>query len=931
MAEVQMPDGSIARIPDFALESTQQKMHNLIMTMVKNNSSAQLALQNINKSTLNAASSDKKISEQALREQQQQTKLLNEQVKKNNDFRSVFSSRLESDMTKVFVGTGNILTGLAQGALAASAAITGVLLKSFMDAGNSLRQLSTVGLGNVGLVNTITSFTDLGMSAGQAAEYLTRFSASTVVLGRTNFSRFVANMAQSAALSSDLALTFQESIDVIGEEIDLRRMNATQKLNLDIAERNAIQRRIEQTFALSAVTGKSIREIAASSRDFFRSNARVSGALLSLSADAASSVRSSLDFGVRVGASVGDEFSQLVNTIFLGASSMVPTATQEYLDIMMVPGFNKFSNTLLEMNSAIRSGTLTQETAREAALSMANSLLNLSDEQLSSLRLQSDLGNQTATMLLNAAMQMRSIGRDGINRMKQERVENDALIKSTAAATNAFNKFKGIFSTIFFRAITGLTGPMEAFTAALTDSSDEIDGMPSVLFALKTAVDRVFNAIMRKFGMDLASGGNSVNEMASAIREKLVPWITKTGDNLEKWITNLSGDTASEKVKSALIDGFKFLFTAALGAAVKVIQDIFNSYWKEILAVIGGMIILGVGKAAASAVMISRAGIGAAGAITVAGNQLAAALRAVAMRVGMSGRFGYGDFDMGDGGDGRRRRRGRGRGGPRGGRGLGSARMLGRASLAGIATGAVGYLASDALMNEGKIKEAAAVETLATTVGMAGTGAMIGGGIGALFGGVGAVPGSIIGGAIGGAAGLGISAAQHFDTFFNTPQAQNAIVQHGMTAIDQIGSVDLDNASLNLAAMQHFDTFFNTPQAQHVVRQQGVNFIKGLGTVSTGGIGVGSLNAASLMFASNKNNVATPLIQPKSVPIMPVSPKDLEMNSKMIEEKSSDIILVQLNERNNALLSELHTQMTEMNSQLRNLRRTSSDISINTR
>lgn len=923
MSEVRMPDGSVVDIPSFALESTQSKMHDLIRELVKNNSKSQEALEKINQHAAGAASSNKVTADQSFKEQQRQTKMLNDQIKNNSDFRTLLSDRLEADMTKMFVGTGNMLTGLAKGAAVASAAISGALLKSFMDLSSGLRELTTVGLGQDGIVNTITDFTALGMSAEQAAGYLTRFSNSAAVLGRSNFSKFTTGLAESAALSSALGLTFSESLDVIGEEIDIRRLGSTQRLNLDVAERSAIQERIQQTFALSAVTGKSIREIAASSSDFFKSNARVAGALLRLPAESAAQVRSGIDFGIRVGASVGDEFGELINNVFQGASAVIPTATQEFQDLIQVPALAEFSKEILSMNKAVSSGSLTQKQAQQRVIGLGESLLNMSDAQIAQLEIQAQTGNQTAALALNAIMQFRTMGAEGIKRMRAESVENDALIKSVTAAQNAFNKFKGIFGTVFFRAITGLTGPMEAFTSAMLESNDTVaNGLPSVLGALKTTVDKIFNAIMTAFGVDLENAGNSVEGMAETIREKLVPWILKTGEQLEAWILKLKDMTAGEKIRSVLIDGFKLLFNSALTAAGMVLMQIFREHWPVILAGIGALMTASVAK---SFVLAGVAKLASSG-ISKAGSMVASALNRVAQQISMSGGFG------GGGGAG-----GRGRGRGRGGFGRGMGGMLGKASVGGLLVGTGAMLAANELENQGQYKAAAGVDVLGSTVGMASTGAMAGGAVGALFGGVGAAPGAAIGGAVGGVAGLGMGLYQNFDTFFGTATAQAAVKKKGVSAIDSVGDEALTQSVTAMQSMtavgglsvaQHYEDFFNSTTAKAAIRDQGITAIENVATMASLNFGAPMTTLARLvgMFSGAAPSPTNPAVTaPAATPV----PKATEtVSTKFLEVNSTT--LARLSTKNNELLVDLGVQMTEMNMHLRNIKLTNRDIQTNT-
>lgn len=704
MAEIQLPDGNMAKIPDFALESTQSKMHDLISAMVASNKKAQAALEKINKNAIDALDKDKDVAADALREQQKQTKLLQEQTKENQNFRSVLSSRIEADMTSMFTGTGNVLTGLAKGAVMASAALGGFLVKSFMDAGNSLRQLTTVGLGSVGLTADITQFTRLGMSAGQAAEYLSRFSNSAAVLGRTNFSKFTTNMAESAALSGELGLTFEESLDVIGEEIDIRRMGSTQRLNLDLQERNAIQERIQQTFALSAVTGKSMREIANSSRDFFKSNATVASALLRLPADAAKRVRDGLDVGIRVGASVGDELEDVIKMIFQGASAMIPGATREFQDITRIPAIADLGRDLIDINQLISKGSFGAAEAQTRVISISKRLANLTEDQRISLEQQRAFGNETAATVLNAAILLQSAGEDVFAKMMALSTSIDPTVKAVTDAQNAFSKFKGIFSTIFFKSIVSLTDIMEEFVKQVGKSGGVID-------KLSQAVNRIFNAILTVFGSDLKAGSKAATDMASSLAN-LGTWIEETSIELEKWLLGLEGETLGEK----LADAAKKIFDKALPGIVYaltettkgVIVGLFSS--PEVIgALVLGISTLFTGRLAVSALASALSGLGARIMSMIFGGA-AAATPAVAATPAAAGAASA------------------------------ASRLL--PALSGFMIGKDVYDVATA--EPGKAKQEDVMG-----VGAGAIGALMGGLVGSAFAGVGAIPGAAIGAGIG--------------------------------------------------------------------------------------------------------------------------------------------------------------------------------------
>jgi DNA-binding CsgD family transcriptional regulator len=599
MAEIQLPDGNIAKIPDFALESTQRKMQDLISALVKSNTKAQAALDAINKNAIASLDNNDDIAAAALREQQAQTKLLREQISDKQSFASIFSGRIESDMTKMFVGTGNVLTGLTKGAVLASAALGGFLVKSFMDAGNSLRELTTVGLGTTGafegkLVDSISSFTQLGLSTEKAAQTLGRFSANATILGRTNFSRFVTGMAQSASLSRELGLTYQESIDIIGEEIDLRRLSSSQRLNLDLAERTAIEERIRQTFVLSQVTGKSIREISQSSREFFQNNSRVAGLLASLPAEASKQVRSSIDFGVRVGAAVGDQFGDVMNMVFNAASAPITQATDEFRAISgLGVGAQLLTRQMLELHQSMASGTLTEEQARQQSIRFAEGLQQLSEREITQLRLlseQSGASSEFAKQLLLSAQQVRIGGRNLIDRMMAETAQIDDTIQAVTDVQNAFSRFTGIFSTIFFRSIVGLTGPLDAFAKAINENNGVLD-------KLSQGVNRIFNAVMNVFGVDIAAAGDQAVAMAAAL-DKLGVWIENTSTAIAEWIGKFENTNVGDVLIDTLSDGLAFMFSKGVQVLWEATQKIITNYWKEVMLLLGGLVAASLAKSA---------------------------------------------------------------------------------------------------------------------------------------------------------------------------------------------------------------------------------------------------------------------------------------------------------------------------------------------
>ena len=309
------------------------------------------------------------------------------------------------------------------------------------------------------------------------------------------------------------------------------------------------------------------------------------------------------------------------------------------------------------------------------------------------------------------------------------------------------------------------------------------------LRALNDGLAKIADSFMKKFFPNLDKAGNTAEEVAA----KFGQFIKETTDSLAAWIDGLEGDTASEKVIDALGKGIAFLFKIGVTVAWEAAKEVIKEHWGKIMLGVMGLILASTAKtfilsavAALAQRQILGAGSTAASAITVAGNQLAAAIRNAARQVQAASMGG------GWGGTGGRGRKG-GKGTPKGGpapKGSWLRGAAGKASLVGIGTSLLGGIAATELEEAGHTKTAAAVDTTANVAGMAGTGMMIGSLIAP-------GPGTVIGGVAGGLIGAGMSAYQHWGTWFGSDEAQEAVAEKGQEAIDTMDSAGLAAMAMN--------------------------------------------------------------------------------------------------------------------------------------
>jgi hypothetical protein len=223
-------DGNQSEItlPDFAMDTTQERLIKSVQALGKLNPKTAKAYEDLIKETKNSITATEDASDQQKKDAKElQNTVQNvgdKQVNALRQFRMNFADRVGKDMRDTFTSGGNILTAAIKTATVGLAAGAGLLYKTFMDTSDAFRQLAQSGLGGAGASGTeaqdaVANLTRLGMSANEAASMITSFGRASAVLGKANFSKFISGVANAGSFAADLGLTLEEAAEYAAENV----------------------------------------------------------------------------------------------------------------------------------------------------------------------------------------------------------------------------------------------------------------------------------------------------------------------------------------------------------------------------------------------------------------------------------------------------------------------------------------------------------------------------------------------------------------------------------------------------------------------------------------------------------------------------------------------------------------------------------------
>ena len=806
-------------LPDYALDSTQQQLLKSMQALVRANPKAQKAYEDLIGATKDAVTAAEDAADQQKKDAKELKNAVNrasdQQVSALKQFRTNFSDRVGRDMRDTFTAGGNILTAAIKTATVGLAAGAGLLYKTFMDTSDAFRQLAQSGLGGAGgtgreAQDAVGNLTRLGMSANEAASLLTSFGRASAVLGKANFSKFVSGIASAGSFAADLGLTLEEAAEFAAEELDMRQRVMAGDLQLGDAQAKSITAAIRETQRLASVMGVSMKDIVADKKQFLDNNANIQNLMAKTAVGRRESLMAEINSTIGASSALGDQAKKLFQSLVNSAALQVPLMDSNLQNIAdQGTAGQQLVNLTMQMNRAMYE----QGKLPKSFLLQFQSLLSNMDDQTKT-QLGYFIGdNEFARTIQNASFDVQAAGKRLVDAVNGVGNINDPMVTAGANFQNVLNQISGAFVTVRNNVLGQFAGPLNNLVKALTNTgldlsklsdADKVDFQNKMraieddktlsdkvrqekidallkekglarsrtfIVALYEGLDKIVKSFMDKFFPNLEGAGNQ----ADGIVTEIIKFVDELSTNISTWISELEGKTFGEKLKSAAIGMIKIGLGLLMTAIKETAWAFFTSPagWGAVLGLIGAAVTMSLIKSAAIAgigtlinTIMGRSATTAASSVSSAGNTLAAVIRRVAGQIqAAAGGLGAGAAGGAAGGAGR----GRGRGGR-------FSRIASKASVAGLIAGVGGGIAADALDSAGHTKTAAAVDTVANVAGMAGTGAMIG----SIIPGV----GTAIGAGVGAAAGLGMSLYQNWDTWFGSPEAEQAVADKGQEAIE---------------------------------------------------------------------------------------------------------------------------------------------------
>lgn len=616
--EIVDSDGNMSKLvlPGFALDSTQERLIKSVQALGKMGPKQAAAYEKLLAATNDVAKSGNKSTEKQTEEFEKVLKLTSEkQVNALKSFRENFADRVGRDMRNTFVAGGNILTAAIKSATVGLAVSAGLLYKTFMDTSDAFRSLAQIGLGGAGESGLDASFavrnlTALGLSASEAAQLLTSFSRSSAILGKTNFSKFVAGVANAGSFAADLGLTLEEAAEYAADEIDIRQRATFGRLQLDGMQEAAIKRSIQQTQRFASIMGVSMKDINNAKKEFVNNNANVQNLIARTAAGQRDSLLRSITDTIGLSRGLGDQAYTLFSSLVNAAALNIPLQDSNLQALVEIGGVaGEFLQLVTEMNTSLeQNGTLSQTFVTR----FRNILTGMTSEDLGLLSVQVS-NNELAKLVQNALFDMVQNGRRveqalrGIDTSIQ-----DPLITAGTQVRNTLSEVSGIFTTLGISLASEFAPDVQTFMQSLLDIKDvdevivkqkmdtweeenkhlarrteeEINNYnklrraelnriyeqqrgTTVLTALRQAITDVSKMFVEVFVGDV---GESAENLGTTLRENLIPFIEQLSTSLQNWLASLEvrgADTIQSKLVMMLQDLVKNVIAPAVGNVLK--------------------------------------------------------------------------------------------------------------------------------------------------------------------------------------------------------------------------------------------------------------------------------------------------------------------------------------------------------------------------
>ena len=572
MADIQLPDGNVIRIPDFALDSTAQKMLNELQKQTKGMSGQlKLLVENAKKDS-KEANKDRKEADKDRDAVIKATQELADAMEKSKGsgvmaFNSTGLDRFNKGAAlgeKAFVKFYDGAVGAAKYLSAGFILYGGYVIDSFLGLGQTLNDMTKAG---VGFGDGVAAG---GMTATQALERLSgagldgsrlmmQFSNAVQLMGKQSFTRMTESFLDATNAGADLGMSLEDSADRLGRELERRRaMGLLDNMNQQQLQKQ-ITTSIKRQQEYANAVGESTDTLVAFADSLLERTPTLTSSLLRLDNDLRGKVVAGIsDFGAAMRAMGGEEGGEIAMAFTEAAAS----GAMGFSDSMTgyIQALPSLAPTMNKYIGSIQNGTLSQDDANAMAQDLAGQLSNLSESEKQRIFALDRAGNAQAASMARAITQFEQTE-------KRIKDMNAGLTMSgvqagTNVLTSIFKEFSGTIEAFKLSFLEGLGG---AATGA--------DSLKEAFAEVKKSIGTSIGTLMNSFGFagdavdGLTGAGKSLGEqlgerlpsIIKAVGEKVSAIITSIGNWLSQFQKDGKFDFSEmiKSIKTSMLDGLK--------------------------------------------------------------------------------------------------------------------------------------------------------------------------------------------------------------------------------------------------------------------------------------------------------------------------------------------------------------------------------------
>ena len=536
-------EGQAYRFPDWATESTQAQMLQILTSIAKKNQVDTDTLKSLNSSNnvivqqlkdqakeTKTSASDKDKADKELKKAVQDvinavdkgTEATNERNKEDTQEYKTYIDKVIDNLEADGEQLGGVIFGLAGNLGKLSLFLGGTLLTGatfvghkLLEAGDTINELVASGIGfnsmyaSVGKSTTeaVAGIGALGLGFDAAAQMMRDKSK---VIATQGFDRFEETMKFAADTSEELGLSFADSMERFGDALKRRQ----QLLNVGNLDQGRLNKQLQTTTRFQQGFATALGVGTAEMQNFVDQLLDQNGLLMSSMLRFNDTVRSDLVAGIEVFASglaaYGGVAGQQIATAFTDAAAAGSIGLSDAA-IGMVTALPNLKGPMDEYINAVQSGTLSQEQAKEMADGMTRQLGNLSDGEKERVRLLARTGDESAKQMANAIAQFEQ-SKDRIKDIN-EQLGTTFNLDMVQKGTNEFRKTMAQISGGFQNAFYSLFADPSVTTALM-------DGAKEILGVFGFATD------------DMSGMAQDASGMVKGLVKKFVPVIKSVTDTL---------------------------------------------------------------------------------------------------------------------------------------------------------------------------------------------------------------------------------------------------------------------------------------------------------------------------------------------------------------------------------------------------------------